>query len=144
MNIFVSRKLPSSVISRLESVGRVDVFAGNGSITADELRTAVAGKHALITMLTEHVDGALLDAGTDLKIVANVAVGFNNIDVAAARSRGVVVTNTPDVLTDSVADFTWALILAITRRLAEGDRVVRSGAWKGWAFDYMLGSELRG
>ena len=144
MNIFVSRRLPASVICRLESIGRVDVFAGNGSITADEIRSAVAGKHALITMLTEHVDGPLLDAATDLKIVANVAVGFNNIDVPAARSRGVIVTNTPDVLTDSVADFTWALILAITRRLAEGDRVIRRGAWKGWAFDYMLGSELRG
>jgi glyoxylate reductase len=95
-------------------------------------------------MLTEQVDAALLDAGKDLKVVANVAVGYNNIDVAAARARGVIVTNTPDVLTESVADFTWALILAITRRLAEGDRVVRRGAWKGWAFDYMLGAELRG
>jgi len=73
-----------------------------------------------------------------------VAVGYNNIDVAAARSRGVIVTNTPDVLTESVADFTWALILAVTRRLSEGERVVRRGEWKGWAFDYMLGTELRG
>ena len=76
--------------------------------------------------------------------MANVAVGYNNIDVAYARSRGVIVTNTPDVLTESVADFTWALILAITRRLSEGERVVRKGAWKGWAFDFMLGTELRG
>ena len=79
-----------------------------------------------------------------LKVVANVAVGYNNIDVAYARSRGVVVTNTPDVLTESVADFTWALILAITRRLSEGERLVRRGGWKGWAFDFMLGTELRG
>ncbi len=79
-----------------------------------------------------------------MKIVANVAVGYNNIDVPYARSRGVIVTNTPDVLTDSVADFTWALILAITRRLSEGERVIRRGAWKGWAFDFMLGTELRG
>jgi glyoxylate reductase len=76
--------------------------------------------------------------------VANVAAGYNNIDVAHARSRGVVVTNTPDVLTESVADFTWGLILAITRRLAEGERLVRRGEWKGWAFDLMLGTELRG
>jgi glyoxylate reductase len=144
MNIFVSRKLPSSVISRLESVGHVDVFDGPGAITAEQLRSAVVGRHALVTMLTEHVDDMLLDAGKDLKVVANVAVGYNNIDVHAARARGVVVTNTPDVLTDSVADFTWALILAITRRLSEGERVVRRGEWKGWAFDYMLGSELRG
>jgi glyoxylate reductase len=144
MNIFVTRTLPSSVIARLEKAGNVEVHSGNGAITADELRAAVRGKHALVTMLTEHVDAALLDAGKDLKVVANVAVGYNNIDVAAARARGVIVTNTPDVLTESVADFTWALILAITRRLAEGDRVVRRGAWKGWAFDYMLGAELRG
>ena len=95
-------------------------------------------------MLTEQIDKAVLDAGTDLKIVANVAVGYNNIDVPYARSRGVIVTNTPDVLTESVADFTWALILAITRRLSEGERLIRRATWKGWAFDFMLGTELRG
>jgi len=144
MNIFVSRTLPSSVIATLETVGHVEVYSGDTAITPGQLRAAVAGKHALVTMLTEQVDGALLDAGRDLKVVANVAVGYNNIDVAAARARGVIVTNTPDVLTESVADFTWALILAITRRLSEGERVVRRHAWKGWAFDYMLGTELRG
>src|SRR6476660_1192806 len=95
-------------------------------------------------MFTEQIDKTILDAGTDLQIVANVAVGYNNIDVPAASARGVIVTNTPDVLPESVADFTWALILAITRRLSEGERVVRRGEWKGWAFDYMLGTELRG
>lgn len=144
MNIFVSRKLPSSVIAALESVGNVEVYAGDGAISPDDLRAAVVGKHALVTMLTERVDAALLDAGKDLKVVANVAVGYNNIDVAACRARGVICTNTPDVLTESVADFTWGLILAITRRLSEGERVVRRHEWKGWAFDYMLGTELRG
>ncbi len=144
MNIFVTRKLPASVISRLETAGHVEVFSGDGTITAEELRAKVPGTHALVTMLTEQVDAALLDAGRDLKIVANVAVGYNNIDVAAARARGVVVTNTPDVLTDSVADFTWALILAVTRRISEGERLVRRHEWKGWAFDFMLGTELRG
>ena len=144
MNIFVTRKLPASVISKLESAGTVEVFAGEGSITADELRAAVVGKHALVTMLTEQVDATLLDAGKDLKVVANVAVGYNNIDVPACRAHGVICTNTPDVLTESVADFTWSLILAITRRLSEGERVVRRHEWKGWAFDYMLGTELRG
>jgi glyoxylate reductase len=95
-------------------------------------------------MLTEQIDRAVIDAGSALKVVANVAVGYNNIDVAYARSHGIVVTNTPDVLTDSVADFTWALILAITRRLGEGERIVRRGEWKGWAFDFLLGTELRG
>jgi glyoxylate reductase len=90
------------------------------------------------------VDRALLDAGRDLRIVANAAVGYNNIDVAAARERGIVVTNTPDVLTEATADFTWALILGITRRLGEGERLVRRGGWKGWTFDFMLATELRG
>ena len=78
------------------------------------------------------------------KVVANVAVGYNNIDVAAARERGIIVTNTPDVLTEATADLTWALILGITRRVGEGERLVRRGGWKGWAFDFMLGTELRG
>lgn len=87
---------------------------------------------------------AVLDAAPELKIVANIAVGYDNVDVAAAKARGVVVTNTPDVLTEAVAEFTWGLILAVTRRIAEGDRLLRRGEWKGWALDFMLGSELRG
>lgn len=110
----------------------------------DELRARASTATAVVSMLTESIDRELLDRAPGLKIVANVAVGYNNIDVAHARSRGVIVTNTPDVLTESVADFTWALILAITRRLSEGERLVRRRAWKGWAFDFMLGTELRG
>jgi glyoxylate reductase len=85
-----------------------------------------------------------MDAAKRLKVIANIAVGFNNIDVAVARARGVVVTNTPDVLTESTADLTWALIMDITRRVSEGDRLVRRGGWKGWTLDFMLGTELRG
>jgi glyoxylate reductase len=143
-SILVTRKLPASVISKLEAVGEVDLYAGDGAIPRQELLDRIAGKDAIVTMLTEQVDKCFIDATDRLKIVANVAVGYNNIDVAYVRSRGIVVTNTPDVLTDAVADFTWALILAITRRLAEGDRLVRRGAWKGWGFDFMLGSELKG
>jgi len=80
----------------------------------------------------------VLDAGPGLRIVANIAVGFDNIDLAAARSRGVIVTNTPDVLTEATADFTWGLILAVTRRIAEGERTLRRGGWSGWALDFML------
>ncbi|MGE0450370.1 MAG: 2-hydroxyacid dehydrogenase [Vicinamibacterales bacterium] len=144
MNIFVTRRIPSSVVAKLEAAGSVQVYAGDGPIPPDELRARVPGVHALVTMLTERVDDALLEAGRDLKVIANVAVGYNNIDVPAARARGVIVTNTPDVLTESVADFTWGLILAITRRLSEGERLVRRGDWTGWAFDFMLGTELRG
>lgn len=144
MQILVTRNLPSSVLSKLEAVGVVDLFAGDGAMPAGELRARVAGKDGLVSMLTEQIDASVIDAGSQLKIVANVAVGYNNIDVGYARSHGVIITNTPDVLTDSVADFTWALILSITRRLSEGERLVRRGEWKGWAFDFMLGTELRG
>jgi len=143
-SILVTRRLPSTVLSKLEPLGTVDLFAGDGAMPQEELRARIAGKDAVVSMLTEQIDKSVLDAGDRLKVVANVAVGFNNIDVAYARQRGVTVTNTPDVLTESVADFTWALILAITRRLSEGERVIRRNAWKGWAFDYMLGTELRG
>ena len=142
--ILVTRKLPSSVLASLESAGTIDLHTGEMPMSPEELRARIAGKAAVVSMLTEQIDAAVIDAGRDLKVVANVAVGYNNIDVAYARSRGVIVTNTPDVLTDSVADFTWALILAITRRLSEGERIVRAGQWKGWAFDFLLGSELRG
>jgi glyoxylate reductase len=123
----------------------VDLYIGESAISRDELMRRVAGKHAIICLLTEPIDGAVLDAaGPQLKVVANVAVGYNNIDVEACRARGVVATNTPDVLTNACADFTWGLILAVTRRLGEGERVVRTGKWGGWALDYMLGMELRG
>jgi glyoxylate reductase len=122
----------------------VDLYSGVSAMPVDELRARASAAAGIVSMLTEAIDRPLIDASPALKIVANVAVGYNNIDVAYARSRGVVVTNTPDVLTESVADFTWALILAITRRLSESERLVRRHEWKGWAFDFMLGTELRG
>ncbi len=142
--ILVTRKLPSSVLAKLEAVGDVDLYTGDVAIAPADLRARVADKDALVCLLTDAIDRAVIDAAPKLKIVANVAVGYNNIDVAAARSRGIIVTNTPDVLTESVADFTWAMILAITRRVSEGDRLVRRGAWKGWALDFMLGTDLKG
>jgi glyoxylate reductase len=143
-SILVTRRLPSSVIEKLQAAADVDLYSAEGGIPAAELRARVADKNALMCLLTDTIDRSVIDAGPELKIVANVAVGYNNIDVDYAKSRGVIVTNTPDVLTESVADFTWALILAITRRLAEGERLLRRGAWKGWALDFMLGTELKG
>ena len=142
--ILVTRRLPSSVIAKLKAAAEIDLYTGEAAIPPDELRARIADKDALVCLLTDTVDRSVIDAAPALKAIANVAVGYNNIDVAYAKSRGIVVTNTPDVLTESVADFTWALILAITRRLSEGDRLVRRGGWKGWALDFMLGSELRG
>ncbi|HJZ75475.1 MAG TPA: D-glycerate dehydrogenase [Vicinamibacterales bacterium] len=143
-SILVTRRLPSSVLDKLRAVAGLDVYTGDAAIPPDELRARVAGKVALVSLLTDAVDRSVIDAAPDLKVVANIALGFDNIDVRYAASRGIVVTNTPDVLSESVADFTWALILAITRRLAEGERLVRRGKWKGWALDLMLGTELRG
>jgi glyoxylate reductase len=128
----------------LEAACDVDRHLGEAAMSHDELAARVRGKAALISVLTDQVDRAVLEAGTGLRIIANIAVGFNNIDLAAARERGIVVTNTPDVLTEASADFTWALILGITRRLGEGERLLRRGGWKGWALDFMLGTELRG
>jgi glyoxylate reductase len=142
--VLVTRKLPSSVLDKLRGVADVEVFSGDAAIAPDELRARMADKDALVCLLTDTIDRALIDGAPRLKVIANVAIGFNNIDIAYAASRGIVVTNTPDVLTESVADFTWALILAITRRLSEGERLVRRGAWKGWSLNLLLGSELRG
>ncbi|MEZ5288022.1 MAG: D-glycerate dehydrogenase [Vicinamibacterales bacterium] len=141
----VTRKLPASVLRRLGESCEVDLWSDREAIPRDELLTRVAGTQAIVCLLTDTIDAAVLDAaGPSLKVVANVAVGYNNIDVAACRARGVVATNTPDVLTNACADFTWGLILAVTRRLGEGERVVRAGRWEGWGLDYMLGMELRG
>lgn len=144
-SILITRRLPSSVVSRLEAECEVDLWESREAIPREELLGRVQGKRAIVCLLTDTIDQALLDAaGPSLAIVANVAVGYNNIDVEACRARGVVATNTPDVLTNACADFTWGLILAVTRRLGEGERVVRAGLWKGWGLDYMLGMELRG
>jgi glyoxylate reductase len=142
--ILVTRKLPSSVISALESAGTVDLHADAEALSAVQLRERLRGADAVVSMLNDQFDRATIDAAEQLKIIANVAVGYNNIDVDYAHKRGVTVTNTPDVLTDAVAAFTWGLILAVTRRLAEGDRLIRRGGWNGWAFDFMLGTDLRG
>jgi glyoxylate reductase len=139
----VTRRLPSKVLARLEERSEVDLRGGDG-LTPDELLARVVGKQAMVCVLTDRVDAAVIDAGKELKIIADVAVGYDNIDVAHARSRDIIVTNTPDVLTEAVAEFTWGLILSVTRRITEGDRLVRAGGWKRWAFDFMLGTELGG
>jgi glyoxylate reductase len=143
-SVLVTRKLPSSVMARLEASCAVDRYEGDGAMSHAELVARIPGKQALIPTVTEAVDAAVIAAGRDLRVIANVGVGFNNIDVAAARARGIVVTNTPDVLTDATADFTMALILGVTRRLGEGERMVRRGEWKGWALDQLLGMQLGG
>ena len=109
-----------------------------------EVLKRVAEKDALICLLTEKINDELLDAGPKLRIVANVAVGFDNIDVAACTRRKVVASNTPGVLTETTADFAWTLLMAVARRLLEGDLLVRSGQWKGWNLDQLCGADVWG
>ncbi len=143
-NVLLTRKIPSSVLTLLQSHHTVDLYTGDVAIPRDELLRRVADKDAVICMLSDRIDGELMDAAPGLQIVANVAVGYDNIDVPAARQRNIIVTNTPDVLTEATAELTWALILGIARRVTEGDRLIRAGAWNRWALDFMLGMELRG
>ena len=131
-------------MARLEAECDVERYEGRGELPHDDLVRRVAGKQALVSLIADKVDRAVIEAGTALRIIANVAVGYNNVDAAAARERGIIVTNTPDVLTGATADLTWALILAVTRRLGEGERMIRRNAWPGWAFDQLLGMELAG
>ena len=142
--VLVTRRLPSAPLTLLERDCVVDMHTGETGLAPADLADRLRGKQGVVVLLGDHIDRAAVDAGADLKVIANVAVGYDNLDVTYARSKGIVCTNTPDVLTDAVADYTWALILAITRRLGEGERIVRRGAWKGWAFDFMLGTSLGG
>ena len=142
-SVLLTRRIPSSALATLEASCDVDRNEG-APFTPDELKVRVRGKQGLVCLLTDAITADVMDEGSELKVIANVAVGYNNIDVPAARTRGIVVTNTPDVLTEATADLTWALIMDITRRVSEGDRLVRRGGWKGWALDFMLGAGLRG
>jgi glyoxylate reductase len=142
--VLVTRRLPAAAQTLLEQQCDVDMHTGETGLTPGDLRDRLRAKQGAVVLLGDRMDAPSIDAGRDLKIIANVAVGYDNVDVAYARSKGIVCTNTPDVLTDAVADYTWALILAITRRLGEGERIVRRGEWKGWAFDFMLGTSLAG
>jgi glyoxylate reductase len=141
--VLLTCRIPAAPMRALEAACTVERLGGR-PIPQAQLVERVAGKQALICLLTETVDRAVLGAGRELKIVANVAVGYDNVDVAAAHARGITVTNTPDVLTEATAEFTWGLILAATRRIPEGERLLRRGGWKGWALDFMLSTELVG
>ncbi len=143
--IAVTRRIPEPALAMLREAGEVWVSPHDRPLAPAELHQAVAGADAILTLLHDRVDGALLDAaGPRLRCVANVAVGYDNVDLAAATARGVVVTNTPGVLTDATADLAMALILSVTRRLPEGERLLR--ARKPWSWDmfFLLGAGLQG
>jgi len=130
------------VLAKLEGACDVEMYR-QGDLPHEELLSRITGKQGLLSVVTDTIDRPIFDAGRDLKVVSTIAVGYNNIDVAAARDHNVVVTNTPDVLTEAAADLTWSLILSMTRRIVEGDRLTRRGGWKGFTLDFMLGTDLR-
>jgi glyoxylate reductase len=143
VKVFASRRFPERVQAELERSFELDVHDSEWPPSRDELLERVAGKDGLMLMLTDRVDDELLDAaGPQLRVVADYAVGIDNVDVEACRRRGVVVSNTPDVLTDATAELTIALILALLRRVAEGDRLIRRGERWIWAPNLMLGRGL--
>ncbi len=111
-------------------------------VTRQELIAGVRDVDGLIPMVTDRIDAAAMDASPRLKVIANFGVGFNNIDIAAATARGIVVTNTPDVLTATTADLAWALLMALSRRVVEGDQLARSGEWEGWGPTQLLGADI--
>jgi glyoxylate reductase len=143
--IVVAGRIPDAGLDVLRPLGNVWGWKHDEPIGIDELYERIAHADAVLTLLTTKVDQAFLDAaGPQLKVVSNVAVGYNNIDVAACRERGVVATNTPGVLTDATADIAMALILMVTRRLGEGERIVRSNESWQWGMFMLLGMSLQG
>lgn len=146
--IFVSRVIPDEGLGLLRKEfgdSSVVVAPHDRVIRRDELISGVRGADALLAILTDPIDGEVMDAaGPQLKIVANYAVGYNNIDVAAATERRIPVTNTPGVLTETTADLAWAILMATARRLGEGERLLRAGKWAGWGPMLLLGVDIYG
>lgn len=147
MQIYITRKIPSAGIDLLKNSGHdVDISEKDGVLTKSELIEELSKKEydAVLCLLTDKIDGEVFDAAPKAKIFANYAVGYNNIDVDAAKERGVLISNTPGILTDTVAEHTFALLMAIARRVVEADAFTRAGRYDGWAPELFLGTDLRG
>lgn len=145
--IFVTRKIPDIGLTWMREGGHeVVVSEKDGVLTQEELHSEMAKRpyEGIVSLLTDNIDATVLDSAPQVKIVANYAVGFNNIDVPALNEASVVVTNTPGVLTDTVAEYTVALLLTTVKRIAEADRFTRAGKYQGWAPELLLGSDLAG
>ncbi|HUW82484.1 MAG TPA: D-glycerate dehydrogenase [Phycisphaerae bacterium] len=145
-NVLVTRLIPQPGLELLRRHCQgVEVNPHDRDLSHQELLEQVAGRHAVLCMLTDQIDEAVLDtAGTQCRVFANLAVGYDNIDLAEATRKGVMITNTPGVLTDATAELTWALLLAAARRIVEADRFFRSGRWTGWGPMQFLGGQLAG
>ena len=145
--VFVTRKIPEDGPAALRAAGHeVTVSAKDGVLTRGELVAALKEKKydAVLCLLTDKIDGEVFDAAPSAKIFANYAVGVDNVDIEEAKKRGIVVTNTPDVLTDTVAEHAIALILSVTSRITEGDRFARAGKYHGWEPMLLLGTDMKG
>jgi glyoxylate reductase len=132
--VFVTRELTDAVMDRMEQLFDTTNNRTDAPLSHDQLRAGLQECDVLVPTVTDEIDAALIDAaGPNLKLSANYGAGVNHIDLKAARARGIIVTNTPGVLTEDTADMTMALILSVPRRLAEGEKLVRSGQWTGWS-----------
>jgi len=143
-NVFVTRRVAAEIISFLEEVAEVEIWEEESAVPREVLMEKAKKADALFTMLTEKVDEEVLANASQLRIVANMAVGYDNIDVNAAKSKGVIVTNTPDVLTEATADLVFALLLATGRRLIEANRFLHNGEWSTWNPYLLAGQRCHG
>jgi len=141
--IFITRKIPGAGVEKLKEIFDVAVSPFDRDVTQDEIIKMATGAQGLVSMVTNDLSKDIIDHLTTIKIIANYAVGFNNIDIEYAWEKGIVVTNTPDVLTEATADIAIALILCVARRIVEGDRLVRKGEFKGFYPTFFLGAELQ-
>src|SRR5581483_10117967 len=142
--VFVTRRLPGEALAVLGQHAEVDLWPGELPPPADERRARTAPADGLICLLTDRIDAGLIAAAPRLRVVSNVAVGYDNVDVAAATGRGIPVGHTPGVLTETTADLAFALLLAAARRIVEADAFVRSGRWHTWSPDLLLGRDVHG
>lgn len=143
--IFITRQIPEKGINMLKEKDWDVAIGPEGRISHEELLAGVKGVEAILSVLTEKIDGEVMEAaGQQLKIVANYAVGYNNIDLAEAKKRGIMVTNTPGVLTEAVAEHTIALLFAIAERIVEADRYTRAGKYQAWGPKLLLGADIKG
>jgi glyoxylate reductase len=142
--VLVTRVLPEPALAVVRQACEMQLDPSDQALTPAALRQAVVGKHGVLALVTDRIDAAVLEAGTDLKVVSTVAVGYDNIDVSTATQRGIVITNTPGVVTESTADLTWSLLCSVARRIAEGDRYIRAGKWRDWTLLLMAGGDIHG
>jgi glyoxylate reductase len=142
--ILITRALPPEAISLAQGRATMDLHPGPQPLAKSELAQRLRDKEGLVCLITDTIDAEVLGGAPRLRVVSNVAVGYNNIDVAAATARGIVVTNTPDVLTETTADFAWALLMATARRVVEADQYVRAGKFSRWEWELLWGSDVFG